>query len=483
MALRILKNLRLATALLFFGLCLSGCGPEIDLADLTPQPALPLAEMPAVAGEQVRELKANVDRRPLSATRNGKLGMVLQSYGFDAQAVAYYERAHRIDPTEFRWAFYLGMTRERIGDPAGALAAFFAAHELEPDQLTTRRKLAEQLMALNRLGDSERVLSESIEFAPDDVQLLIAFGRLRLRQQRPDDARGLFERALDAGDPSGQAYQGLASVAQRSGDEVAAAEYQRLYKHNKNEYAFVDPLMTAIGDLNQSAFAHSQRAKQYLSGGNPKGAIKELQAALSKEPERSDIRASLIQLLARLGDQDGARKVFERGVTVAPKASGIYLSFGLARAAALDYEEALSLLRRALTIEPGNQVAMLQLGLVLESAGRPAEAERQYRAILRADADNAEAHYLLGRRFMAMRNYKAARRSFLRASNVESAHTPRYLRALAHTEAQLGDKTAAQRSLRQALELLKDSPDPKLKEQLEADLMRLQARRNSGVKQ
>src|SRR2546423_9286344 len=57
--------------------------------------------------EQIREAYSHARSHPRDANASGRLGMVLQTYGWFQRPPACYRRAGQLEPTIFQWAYYL----------------------------------------------------------------------------------------------------------------------------------------------------------------------------------------------------------------------------------------------------------------------------------------------------------------------------------------------------------------------------------------
>src|SRR5262245_38013347 len=72
--------------------------------------------------EQVRKAYTDAQAKPRDAQASGWLGMTLHTYEQYESAAICYERAHRLAPAEFRWAYYLGIVQAALGRNGEAAA-------------------------------------------------------------------------------------------------------------------------------------------------------------------------------------------------------------------------------------------------------------------------------------------------------------------------------------------------------------------------
>jgi predicted Zn-dependent protease len=115
---------------------LENCGPEIR--------------------EQVRKAYTDAQTKPRDAQASGWLGMTLHTYEQYEFASVCYERAHLLAPTEFRWAYYLGVVQAELGKQHEVATAFKAALRQDPNHLPAQLRLANALLAASQLSESRK---------------------------------------------------------------------------------------------------------------------------------------------------------------------------------------------------------------------------------------------------------------------------------------------------------------------------------------
>jgi tetratricopeptide (TPR) repeat protein len=123
--------------------------------------------------------------------------------------------------------------------------------------------------------------------------------------------------------------------------------------------------------------------------------LKLLQAEIDREPARVDLRTAFGKTAVRLGRYDLAIAQFQVALGKTDKdsqaAGNLYLSIGETYRRKGDTESAIANLRRAAEILQESPMARNTLALALDSAGNKEEAQREYRAALAADSNNAVA--------------------------------------------------------------------------------------------
>ncbi len=117
-----------------------------------------------------------------------------------------------------------------------------------------------------------------------------------------------------------------------------------------------------------------------------------------------------------------------------------------------DTRIAIGLCEKAHMEDPGNPVPLLILGDMLQQQGALAQAGRAYRMAIDLDPVNVEAHYGLGKVFLARNQYELATEQFEIAREL-NATDHRLYNALGVVLDNLGDHVAAQEHYRVGLEL------------------------------
>lgn len=90
----------------------------------------------------------------------------------------------------------------------------------------------------------------------------------------------------------------------------------------------------------------------YRDMGDPRLALREVDAALKLDADSSDAHNQRGMLLGGLGDNAGAAAAFERASSLAPKDPIIWFNLGLARMRAGNRAAAVTAFRKALELKP-----------------------------------------------------------------------------------------------------------------------------------
>jgi tetratricopeptide (TPR) repeat protein len=142
---------------------------------------------------------------------------------------------------------------------------------------------------------------------------------------------------------------------------------------------------------------HNRLAELLGELGDAPDAAAELQAVIRLLPHRSLTYDNLGMLYLQTGRGGEAEHLFMQALALDPESIGSLNGLGMSCINQRHYAEAAHYFRRALDLNPPLSVGLrINLCLALESDGKNAEAEQQYREVLRTDPENGLATINLG---------------------------------------------------------------------------------------
>lgn len=143
--------------------------------------------------------------------------------------------------------------------------------------------------------------------------------------------------------------------------------------------------------------------------GRGKEALALFERALERAPEHPDIHSNLGNVLKLLGRVDDAEAAYREALSLQPDHTNALSNLGTVMRAYGRLEEAEALLRRAIAIRPDHVEARQNLGAVLGDQREFAEAVEQHREALRIDPRAVSSYRQLGRLYYAMGRIDLAR--------------------------------------------------------------------------
>jgi len=428
-------------------------------AALPELPKLILEHFQPAIRRQIRQAEVAARAHPLSAADSGNLGMVLDAYQQYESASLCYERARRLDPRSFRWAYYLGTLRVHEGKYDQAAAILREALRLAPDYLPARLELAASLLAAGDLDESGRIYGAILKGVPQSgdgdnaatAEALYGMGRVAAVRGQTSAAAESYRRACELFPSYGAAQYALALAYRKLGDPEEAEPHFRAYEANRTVTPpLEDPLRDAVQALNLGAEAHLERAIGLERQGKLAEAIAEQEKALEIDPENVQANINLISLDARQGELDKAEQHFQAAVRLNPHRADAYYDHGILLIWEKKDSEAERAFRQALAINPFYAEARNNLGLLLERQGRTEEALAEYEAAVKDKPDYRLARFQAATLLVKEKKYDAAIGHLLETLTPEDDSTPRYLYALAIAYGRKGDLKNALAYIRRA---------------------------------
>src|SRR5215467_5847910 len=146
---------------------------------------LPPVPAPRVEGfdPEVRDAILTAYRQaaaaPESGQATGRLAMVLHAHAVYPAALAAYQRAIRLEPKEFAWAYYYALVVRQISGPEKALPALSAALRLRPDYAPANLRRAAALFQLGSFQESGEAYQAALAADPGSADALYGVARVK----------------------------------------------------------------------------------------------------------------------------------------------------------------------------------------------------------------------------------------------------------------------------------------------------------------
>ena len=297
----------------------------------------------ASAVDAMRQLVARHDDNP---DAHLALARLLARTGALEEALVVVERASELDLHHERIAIFEARVRQRLDEIDRAIERLSEFLDRVPDSGTVRMSYARMLVDAGRydeaLAEFERLVAE----APDNDEARFALGLLFVQTERLEEAVQQLEKIPNASPRRPSALFYLARIAesqQRFDDAIATYRRVRRGEHRLNAQIRVAILLAENGDLDS--------ARQHLHG------------------------------VPTLDGQERVRVLLAEG--------GLLMR-------AERYEDAMSVYDRSLEELPGNTDLLYARGMLAERMDRLDLLERDMRAIISREPDNAEALNALG---------------------------------------------------------------------------------------
>lgn len=234
---------------------------------------------------------------------------------------------------------------------------------------------------------------------PREAEFYIVLGDAWQSTGKQREAAAAYEQAVRLSPGSLRGLRALAGALQESGERVRAAE----------------KLKKAIEIAPSDAETWYRYGMLDSSSGRMTEAIDKIQKAISLDPSLPEKSRRLAEILAKAGKPDRAQAVLRDALRIDPYDEDAWDLAGRILSEKGEIAEAIFDFERAIRLRPGSAPHLYDYALALARADRFDQAQERAEAALRADANLAEAHELLGGLFERKRQLPEAAREYRRA--------------------------------------------------------------------
>ena len=230
---------------------------------------------------------------------------------------------------------------------------------------------AEGLWGTEQFKDANDAFRDALKRSPKSVEVRVRWGRLFLERFNKDEAKGLFNEALELNKESAGANIGLALIAAEGFGDMAIPLAKRA--------AELDP---------KNAEPHEILAYVALEDNEPERAAKEANKGLEINPESLDSMA----ILATIDWLDDKQQTpwMDRILKINPVYGEAYSTAGHFFVINRRYNEGIQFYRKAVGLNPELWEARSQLGVNLMRMGNDGEARQHLEQCFQAHYDSAE---------------------------------------------------------------------------------------------
>jgi tetratricopeptide (TPR) repeat protein len=382
--------------------------------------------------EKARSIAVGLEE---TALRDLLIGRILLAQGDPAGALISFEAGILLWPNNAAGRFLAGQAAERIGDFDRAISEYKESMRANPRRSTAALELAELYAVRGKFNEAIESVKRYMQSHPGDIDGMIVGIRVAYKARR-----------------LGVATEGLERLSERPGQGgTAVAEHAKLLAESGPDGAAeaVTSVEESDVDLTDPVNAAALRVLLYFLAelGQHEKAVKRIDSALSAHSEAAVFHELNGRVLSAVGKPpEKAREAFDRAFELDPKHAEALIGLAELSAQAGEIDAALDFYDRAADLDTQDPAAALAAVSLVVGAGRTADAQERFEAVLAAHPRETDAAIGLARILAKQREFEASLgyvrwADWLRAPEVEE--TRAWINGLRAQRGKAGDAPAA----------------------------------------
>ena len=358
---------------------------------------------------------------PKSGAMRGRLAMAYEVNGFPDAALATYEQAESLDPSDFRWPYFRAVLLAQEGDHEGALLGLERATAIDADYAPAWLWRGTWLLESNRLEEAALVFERAGVLGVDADA---SFGRSQvlIAQSRHDEAVALLEPyARESRHP--HVFRTLGQALRVTG-RIEEARLAMARARDAIPFSWRDERRDQLGSYLRGGVSF-EAAQELSDAGRNAEALEILERLAERYPEEQCGRptdfffaCSLLNALsiahARAGESEQAMELAKRGIELNPRFAPFHLSIASRYRKRGDLEDALRHVERAIELNSILADAHWEKGRLLFDLGKRTEARNALETALRYEPQRLTTLLYLGMIEAELENWPQAIERFER---------------------------------------------------------------------
>jgi len=251
--------------------------------------------------------------------------------------------------------------------------------ESPPEHVFSRLYLGSALGSQGKYAEAEEIYKKVLDKRPDDETTLFQLGTLHADQGQFEQAVTVFERCLDLDPESTEPLFNLGLVRSRMGDADSA---ERIFR----AVLQLDPMFPGAWVALGTLLAQNGRTAEAISAFN---------AELEINPESIEANINLGVLLGGENRIQESHERLLRAVELAPERTDARFNLGICEEMLGNFDASIAQLKEALRLQPETDSLQLALANVFVRNKQPADATREYEAIISRSPENVDVLFRL----------------------------------------------------------------------------------------
>jgi tetratricopeptide (TPR) repeat protein len=357
-----------------------------------PPPLVSLTSIDPSLASIITTSRTAVVRSPKSGAAWGKLGQALHAAEFISEAQLCYSNALARDKNEFRWPYLLGLL-ELQDQPDTAIIHLHRANALATGKSDEPRfQLARALVERGRYEEAASHLKLLLATNPGHAKARVELARVHLARGALKEATRELQPAMTNNYTMRTALLLAAQIAQRNGQDAAAAQLSRRATSMPRGFDWPDPVLRDVQILRVDRANLAEQANGLLQQQrtqDAEAAIGKLLNSFPDDPEGLLLLGRLRYMQKRCAEAEAA---YRKHLTIQPNSLNGLIQLGLSLMCQQQWTNAAAVLEKAIALKPDFAQAHNNLAVVRSRAGDGAGAIRAYRDALRCTPGDINAH-------------------------------------------------------------------------------------------
>lgn len=339
-----------------------------------------------------RIYKKKLEKNENDADSIANLGAILQKQGKLDEALAQYQKAESIDPSNINTRINVGTLYQQKGDYRTAIVAYDSVLILYPDNILANLYKAQTLAAQGESKASQTYFKKVLSLDPNNEVAMNELFNAVKASLTPSQFVEYVKKNANGANTEDILYNYALDLHKQNKLESAILLYSEVSKNSANPEVFVNLAIaqsqmkefdTALTTLNnakskfpddnqindaiqnikaQDIATKFDKAAEYFSKEDYDNAIKEY---LKIQPATSDSMIGIASSFQNLGKKDKAIEYYQKAFNLKPTDSDIAYYIGVLYAETENWSAAEEFMRKALTLNKNNEKASIYLDSIL----------------------------------------------------------------------------------------------------------------------
>jgi tetratricopeptide (TPR) repeat protein len=376
---------------------------------------------------KIKALEEDVKKNPRSSASWGKLAMNLDVHDYTNESIPIYKEAAALDPSDFRWPYFIAILLAKKGDQE-SINWFERAAKIKPDYVPMLVNYGNALFQFNNNDLAGQKYKQALNRDSKCVQALFGLARVEFAQTKLDESYNNLKQALQINPSYNEANNLLVIVCKR----LKGADCPMTVGRTTSEKTEIsDPVYTELAEEGESSIWYRYRGSEYFKKGIYDKAIVEFEKALELRQD-AQIHEDLAQALSNSGRFAEAADHFRAALNTHPTANN-YFQLGLIFAKTTQYDQAEKNFKKAVELKSNFAEAYLNLAVLYAKSRRLQDAVDNLKQAIYYKPDYVEAHFYLAQAYLSAGDKNSALQEYQILTKLDP-NTAQHLQGLMQQE-------------------------------------------------